>query len=282
MLDIKLENESLVKLRETLEVLTSYLPGVHNLYFEEEEVVIKEIDKTSVLGFFIKFDKPFFKKYSVEENIVSVDINDMNSILEKTDSKSQVAISLEENDDRLTFNIDEQGRNKIYRIPLMQNIEDSAEKAERGSVKKLKCSIELEEGAFTKVLKDLNIGDDIRKFIEIVVTKKGSPKKAQFNLYEKPDSAVSAEITITKDGGIIEMTKMKTDLTGQYDMDYLDKMKKLDSNGVCIMDFDEEDILRLTFNRENYQFIFFSAPIDIDEEEEEEEEEDTQDEEDEE
>ncbi len=262
-LDIELENESLKDLKETLGVLKDYLPGPHNFYFEKERILLKEIDKSSTLGFVISLKKELFKnyKFKLKNPMLTFDVNDFIAVLEKAESKSILKITSDDNDDKLTITIGQEGKVKRYRLPFGEAIEDKSENALGFSIKKLKVSMELAEGTISSIFKDLNIGDDIKKFMEILVTEKSSPDKAEFRLYEKAGSSVGAQLMLNAKGGLNSLNKLTEDQLGSYDMDYLSKIKKLDTNGSCQFSFTQDNIVRLTFLRKNIDVIYFQSPV---------------------
>lgn len=204
----ELENVGLLK--DAIKVISNLISeGTFKIKKDGIELLATDPAMVALVNF--KLDKKVFKSYEADEEDLSVNIESLNSILNRAEGKEKIRIETEEN--RLVL-ILSNGSKRKFSLPLLKPESENLPSIEELG-KKFEVVCELKSDALAKFIGDASIvGDAILFKVEngnLILEVKGENSEASFLLEKGSDSLLN-----------IQGEKAKS----MFSVDYLSKIVK--------------------------------------------------------
>lgn len=283
---IKLNSEAVPEFKLYLDRLFAFVIGAHAFSFSDQGLLVQTIDDSAAMLFQLELFGKAFQKLDVDDEGSSVkfDLKDLKDIIAKAKDSDSVSIKYSGGERAVvTLKSKDSSRERVYRLRLQDGQtgdvprEQVIELASRAVETEMDCSIKFNDGGFTTILDDLHVGDDEKKYINFDTL---DAKTIDFSLLTGVESSVAANVKVSTEKGkeseIASITHngSSESIRSTYDMEYLEKLTKLDTNARDVdIDYNNTGSLRAQFSSEWGSFTYIMSPMRETKEEEDSEEE---------
>ena len=271
MLMCQINNENIKYLRTIIDTTSNIVSGPRTFRFTQEGLSFESMDQGSVFVYF-KVLKDFFTKYELKNDVLELRINidDLKKVLSRAISSDEILTFNFSDSNKFGINFSKssgQGQKRKYELAL-HNPDDDEEKRNISEVIKsipLSCHMILNPGSFKDILSDVGIaGEKDSKHLSINVDN----SFAKFEII-KGSEGMNALVEIPINDSSYQIKLEEDDVKASYDMEYLDKLAKLDPVSKKVeFELGTDKPLRITFKiLDPIDFIFVMAPL-VEEDEE--------------
>ena len=273
MLTCQIGNENIKYIRQIIDTTANIVTGPRTFKFTQEGLSLESMDKGSVFVYFL-VRKDFFSKYELKKDILELRINidDLKKVLTRAISSEEILTLSFSDSNKFGINFSKssgQGQKRKYELPL-HNPDDDEDKRNIGDLVKsipLSCHMILNPGALKEILSDVGIAaEKDAKHLSINVDN----ALAKFEI-NKGSEGMNALVEIPMSDPSYQIKLEEESVKASYDMEYLDKLTKLDPFSQKVdLELGTDKPLRITFKiSEPIDFIFVMAPLVEDEDEDE-------------
>jgi hypothetical protein len=268
MINVEIDNEQIKNLKEAIGFVIQFLPGQHNLYFTPDSLEIKSYEAAGSIIIYKKFEKPFFKKYSMskdsEEEILSVDFNDLYKILEKkTTSETKISIFTEETEDdvKLVLSFQEGKKKKTYKMDLFEPT-DSINAASLMGIEET-YGFTADSALLVDIIDSLDFGEKYGKVLAIKPSKKAIE---YINMDPEGKDTNISKIKIDKE--FFKSCNLEPNEPNYFDFEMFSKSKKINTEKLefSVLVLDDKEIIRLVATDPNQIFMFTQASVSVEDE----------------
>lgn len=282
MLTCQITTENIKYLRTIIDTTSNIVSGPRTFRFSQDGLSFESMDQGSVFVYF-KVLKSFFQTYELKNDVLELRINidDLKKVLSRSISSEEILTLNFSDSNKFGINFSKasgQGQKRKYELAL-HNPDDDEEKRNISEVIKsipLSCQMTLNPGSFRDILSDVGIAGE-KDAKHLIISVDNAFAKFEIN---KGSEGMNAQVEIPVTDASYDIKLEEEDVKASYDMEYLDKLTKLDpvSNKVQF-ELGSDKPLRITFTISNdIEFIFVMAPL-VEEEEDEDDTDDFEDEE---
>lgn len=266
MLTCQINNENIKYLRTIIEATSNIVSGPRTFKFTPEGLSFETMEQGSVFVYF-SVQHEFFNKYELKNEILELRINidDLKKVLSRAISADEILTLNFTDSNKFAINFSKasgQGQKRKYELAL-HNPDDDEEKrniSEQIKSIPLNCYMGLAPGVLKDILSDVGIaGEKDSKHLTINVD--SSIAKFELNKGSEGMNAV-VELPVTDSSYNIKLEDDEA-VKASYDMEYLDKLTKLDPVSKKVdVEMGSDKPLRITFNlSEQIEFVFVMAPL---------------------
>lgn len=259
-----------------IDVVSSFTDGAENFIFSESGVILRSMESSGAV--FVNFDisNDYFDDFKVDKNVIlGINIEDMKRVFSRSlNPEEKVTLRHDEDKNRLVVTFKSNSSTRRYSLSLHTAEEDNASVAEKAKSIPLSCQIQLAPGSFKNLLADVGIAaDKSAKHLTITVE---SNEQVLFEV-NRGSEGMSAAVELKTgeaDASIISITRENDEtIRSVYDMDYLEKIAKLDVLAESsLLEFGNNNPLRITFSIDKIDFTFLMAPLETEDDYEDEDE----------
>ncbi|MHA2364320.1 MAG: hypothetical protein ACXAC7_10205 [Candidatus Hodarchaeales archaeon] len=273
MFSCTLTGEKARPIKTIIDVVSSMIEGPKNFIFNDTGIVLRSMESSGAV--FINFDiaKDYFDSFELDEPVIlGLNIDDLKRVFSRSlAADEKISFKHDENKNKfiITFKKPDSSR-RTYSLTLHTAEEDNAAIAERAKSIPLSCNLVLAPGSFKELLADVGIAaDKSAKHLTITLE---SNDKALFEV-NKGSEGMSAQVELStgsdESQGAAPILSIEREgdenVQSVYDMDYLEKMTKLDGlSEKVLLELASENPLRITFNLDKIDFTFLMAPLETD------------------
>lgn len=271
MLMCQINNENIKYLRTIIETTSNIVSGPRTFRFTQEGLSFESMDQGSVFVYF-KVLKEFFTTYELKNDVLELRLNidDLKKVLSRAISSDEILTLNFSDSNKFGINFSKssgQGQKRKYELAL-HNPDDDEEKRNISEVIKsipLSCHMVLNPGSFKEILSDVGIAGE-KDAKHLIISVDNSFAKFEIN---KGSEGMNALVEIPTNDASYQIKIDEDSVKASYDMEYLDKLTKLDTVSKKV-DFElgSDKPLRITFKiSDPIDFIFVMAPL-VEEDEE--------------
>ena len=268
MLMCQINNENIKYLRTIIDTTSNIVSGPRTFRFTQEGLSFESMDQGSVFVYF-KVLKDFFTKYELKNEVLELRLN-IDDLLSRAISSDEILTLNFSDSNKFGINFSKssgQGQKRKYELAL-HNPDDDEEKRNISEVIKsipLSCHMVLNPGSFKEILSDVGIAGE-KDAKHLIISVDNSFAKFEIN---KGSEGMNALVEIPTNDASYQIKIDEDSVKASYDMEYLDKLTKLDPVSKKV-DFElgSDKPLRITFKiSDPIDFIFVMAPL-VEEDEE--------------
>ncbi len=275
MFNSTIQAEQVKYLKTVIDTVANIVSGPRTFKLTQEGLSFESMDQGSVFLYF-NVQKSFFQIFELQNDILELRINidDLKKVLSRTISSDEILTLNFSDSNKFGINFSKstgQGQKRKYELAL-HNPDDDEEKRNIADVIKtipLTAHIDFASGVFKDILSDVGIAGE-KDAKHLIVQLNHLIAKFEINRGSEGMNA-EVEVPFTEENMFLE--EGETEVKSSYDMDYLDKLTKLDLLASKVrFEFGTDKPLRITFTISGFiDFIFVMAPL-VEEDEESEEE----------
>ncbi len=270
MLTCQITTDNIKYLRTIIDTTSNIVSGPRTFRFNQDGLSFESMDQGSVFVYF-NVSKTFFQTYELKNDVLELRINidDLKKVLSRSISSDEILTLNFSDSNKFGINFSKstgQGQKRKYELAL-HNPDDDEEKRNISDVIKsipLSCKMTLNPGSFRDILSDVGIAGE-KDAKHLIINVDNSFAKFEIN---KGSEGMNAQVEIPASDYDIKLEE--DTVKASYDMDYLDKLSKLDPVSTKVeFELGTDKPLRITFKISEYiDFIFVMAPL-VEEDEEE-------------
>jgi proliferating cell nuclear antigen len=267
----QINNENIKYLRTIIDTASNIVSGPRTFIFTNEGLSFESMDQGSVFVYF-KVLKEFFNKYELKKDVLELRINidDLKKVLSRSISSDELLTLNFSDSNKFGINFSKssgQGQKRKYELAL-HNPDEDEEKRNISEVIKsipLSCHMILTPGSFKDILSDVGIAGE-KDAKHIIISVDSSLAKFEIN---KGSDSMNALVEIPVNDPTYQIKLDEDNVKASYDMEYLDKLAKLDPLSKRVeLELGSDKPLRITFKiSDHVDFIFVMAPLVEDEDE---------------
>jgi hypothetical protein len=267
MIELSFKGAKAKEFKTLLEVVQAIVDGPRKWDFYSDKVVMACMENSSSVFVMFEIKKTFFDTYKVDESSLGLSIDDLKKVFSRSIKDSaEIKMSYNNEENRLVIKFEEDRSSVEYKLNVHVPEDEHSEIVSKVRAIPLGTSIKLEGGGNLKnILSD--VGIVAQKELKQLAIKVNKTEEISFEL-KGDTTGINAKSTIRKGDGspIIEVSTDMDEVTSFYDMDYLEKLFKIDSiSEQALMELASDHPLRLTFalGNNNIEFIYLMAPLEV-------------------
>lgn len=259
-------NDQIKYLRTIVDVTSGIVSGPQLFQFSESGLFFESMEQSGAVFLTFNVNKSFFKEYKLEKVLeLKLNIDDLKKILSRNLGP----------DEELLFNYGEvsgkfalhfikgSGQKRKYEIPIHDlDSSDNRDIGEKARSIPLSCQINLEPGSFKEILADVAIAaDKSQKHLHIKISK----DLAIFEINRGLEGMNALVELPVQENQLTINLEDDQDVESNYDMEYLEKLTKLDTIADKVgLELASDSPLRIIFNiSDNLEFMFLMAPLEL-------------------
>lgn len=266
MMKFSMSGEKAKPIKTIIEVVSSLTEGTESFIFSEKGIIFRSMEQSGAVFLNFDIEKDYFDEFELDQNLIlGINIEDFRKVFSRTLSKDEkVTISHDEDKNRLVVTFKkEKSSTRTYSLSIHTADDSKAEIAEKAKSIPLSCQIHLAPNSFKELLGDVGIAaDKSAKHLTITVNSNDS---AIFEV-NKGSEGMTAKVELSRgeaDAPILNIERENDeDIQAVYDMDYLEKLTKLDAIADSVkLELGNNNPLRIIFKLEQIDFTFLMAPL---------------------
>lgn len=266
MIDLSFKGSSAKDFKTLIDVVQGIVTGPRKFDFYPDKIVMASMENSSSVFVMFEIKKAFFDSYNVESEMsLGLSIDDLKKVFSRSiKDNANIKLSYSSTENRMLVTFDEDRSNVEYKLNVHVPEEEHSEIVNKVKAIPLGCGISLEGGHLKNLLSDVGVvaQKDSTKQLAIRVSQN---KEIVFELKSDQTGINAKSVIKTGDGSPIEsITSDEEQVEGFYDMDYLEKLFKIDAiSNKARMELASEHPLRLTFTAAggSIEFIYLMAPL---------------------
>ncbi len=281
-LELTLSGEKLLPLRILIETVAVFSDGAETFIFTTEGINFQTMDSSGAAFFTFQIPKEYFDTYAVNESrLIALNLEDFRKVITRPISNDEkITLKMDDDKNRFFVILKKPSRSqRTYSLTLHTPGEIEQQTFDRAQAMQLRCQIFLAPArTFKEILADLGVVAD--KSVKHMTIDVKSHTEAFFSMNRGSEGA-SAELVLNtpdpeKEQQVapiksIEYIGNNGPFSAVYDMDYLEKLTKLEGQSQgTLLEMGNGQPLRIKIQLDgDIQAMFLMAPRDDGEEEEE-------------
>lgn len=265
MLTATITNDKVKFLRTMIDVSQGIVNGPQLFQFSENGLFFESMEQSGAVFVTFNVTKGFFKEYKLDKLLeLKLNIDDLKKILSRAlGSDEELIFNFNDANKFAIHFIKSSGQKRKYEIPIHDIEEDDKRDiGEKARSIPLSCQINLEPGSFKDILADVGIAaDKSQKHLQIKVNK----QLITFEINRGMEGMNALVELPVADNQISISMEDDDDVASNYDMDYLEKLTKLDALTHKIgLELATDGPMRIIFNlSDDLDFMFLMAPLEL-------------------